>query len=245
MELRRWLKLTEWIQLSWYGAMYSKQKQKQILTHLTSTVFVFKLYFTFKSSMFQMSFTMIRLFVVIISLFFAVMLTSSILQFFVDLVALGRLVSFSAAFSLYIIGCGLAVHFFSSTILKLAKLQRTSSRNLSESQNEVTLNQRQQKLADLATKSMMLFGIQIGSSIITGVLGWAFSFVLRGSLVSLDVTFNLFCAYCQFAFAEMHYRKCCGFCDDKFRDMMSNRIRRSVSVVSPSTGQSKTLERIS
>ena len=203
---------------------------------------ILKLYLTFKSSTFQMSLTMIHSFIVIILLIFVVGLSGSILGLFSELLVFGLLLSFSALF-LYIFGCSLAVYFFVISILSVAKLQRPSSPNLNESQNEVTLNPRQQKLVELATKSMMLFGIQMGSSIlITAVLGWAFPFVLRGPVVSIDVTFNLFCAYCQFGFAAMRYRKCCGYCDDKFRDMMLNRIKRRIFADSLSTGQTQTLE---
>ena len=201
--------------------------------------FILKLYFSFKSSAFEMSRTLIRWFSVIVVMFFALNLTLNMLFCFfeVDVRILSILTS-----TVYIAGCFLAVWFFANNLLKLAKLQCTTSlHDLSVLQNDVKLSVRQQKLVDLATKSMMLFAIQMGSTILCIViLATGFPSFLRSSFVSIDIIINLLCSYYQFAFAQKHYRKCCGFCDDKFEDITIKWIKRRIFVFSLSKNQAET-----
>ena len=108
---------------------------------------------------------------------------------------------------------------------------------------DMKLKPQQQKLAALAIKSMLLFVIQISSTIfISCILSFAFPRTLWEAFYVIDLTINYFCAYLQFAFAMEHYRKCCGFCDDKFRRIMFNRIKREMSNHSTSQSQAKTGE---
>ena len=200
---------------------------------------ILKLYLTFKSSAFEMSLNMIRLFAVIVATFIVVISTGGIL--FVFGVYFGPL--YFIQWGLYIIGCALAVYFFASNLLKLAKLQceATSPRDLSVLQNEIKLTVRQQKSADIATKSMMLFAIQMGSTIFfLLIVMTAFPMELRAIFASFDIPLNLFCSYFQFAFAQKHYRKCCGFCDDKFQGIMMKWIKRKIFTHSLSRSQAKT-----
>merc|ERR1719242_2774511 len=89
---------------------------------------------------------------------------------------------------------------------------------------------------------MMLFGIAMASTILINILSFCVQFDLRFNFFALDSTVNLLCIYLQFSFANNHYRKCCGFCDGKCRDYVSERNRKmihkhSVSMsVSPSNG---------
>ena len=207
--------------------------------------FILKLYLTFRSSAFEMSQTMIRLFALIVIMFFVLSSTGNILFVFFE-------ISFEPLFFstwiLYIFGCVLAVYFFATNLLKLAKLQgqamspRTPSpSDLSVLQNDIKLSPRQQKSVDLATKSMMLFAIQMGSTIvILMILMFAFPIEFRAPFACFDITLNLLCSYYQFGFAQKHYRNCCGFCDDKFQGIMLNWIKRRVVMHSLSRSQAET-----
>ena len=202
--------------------------------------FILKLYLTFRSSAFEMSRMMIRLFALIVIMFFVFSSTGNILFVFFEISF--ETLSFSS-WILYIFGCVLAVYFFATNLLKLAKLQgqAMSLRDLSVLQNDIKLSPRQQELVDLATKSMMLFAIQMGSSIcVLLILMPAFPFEFRAPFACFDITLNLLCSYYQFAFAQEHYRKCCGFCDDKFQGIMLNWIKRRILIHSLPRRQAKT-----
>lgn len=193
---------------------------------------VLKLYLTFKASAFEMSLIMIRLFAVIVSTIIVFSFTFSTLRFIYGFHGEAAPYCWALLFScmfLYILGCFLAVYFFASNLAKLAKIQGTSLRNLSAQRTDMKLNPRQQMLADLATKSMMLFAFQIGSTIfISFVVAFAFPQILRRSIYCFDFAINLFCAHLQFAFAENHYRICCGCSDDMFRGFMLNWVKRKI-----------------
>lgn len=193
---------------------------------------ILKLYLTFNSSIYRMSSTMIRLFTVIVVMFFAISLTYSILVFVFGFTwpaapYCWALLSFSLL--LYIVGGIFAVYFFASKIVTLAKIQETTVKDLNTTQNDIKLNRHQQQLSDLAAKSVMLFGIQIISTCVIAVtLGLLFPAAFKPCFLSIDFTINLFCAYLQFGFAENHYQICCGKCDERVRGVVSNRTKRKI-----------------
>ena len=200
---------------------------------------ILKLYLTFKSSAFEMSLNMIRLFAVIVAMFIVLISTGGIL--FVFEVYFEPL--FFITWGLYIIGCALAVYLFASNLLKLAKLQgeAMSPSDLSVLQNEIKLTVRQQKSVDIATRSMMLFAIQMGSTMFfLLIVMTAFPMEIRALFVSFDIPLNLLCSYFQFGFAQKHYRKCCGFCDNKFQGIMLNWIKGRIFTHSLTKSQAKT-----
>ena len=194
------------------------------LVSILCTVIV-KLYLTFKQTAFKMS--MIRLNMVI-PIFCMFMLTYSVLHFIFGVYGLGWVLLLSS-FLLYIAGCFFAVYCFVTRLLALAMFQATTPRNMDVAPGDRSLNLNQQQLADLATKTMMLFGFQITSTIlIICALALALPWVMRRNVYCIDITINLFCSYLQFAWAEKHYRKCCGCCDDIFRSVTSKWIRRKI-----------------
>ena len=195
---------------------------------------ILKLHVTFKSSSYRMSLTMICLFAMIVLLFVILSLVFSIFVYLFECSQSIRfpVLCFPVFFSglvVYSLGCSLAVYAFVCRLLNLTKIQEISSRNLNVSPKNMQLKPQQQKLADLAMKSMILFAVQIASSILACILAFGFSRTLWDAFFAIDLTINYLCAYMQFAFATKHYRKCCGFCDDKFRAIMLERIKRKVS----------------
>ena len=187
--------------------------------------FILKLYITFKPSCFRMPLTMIRLFAGIVAICALSGYLWSVLLCFCKTHSAALLFCFAFV---YVMGCVLAVYFFAINLLKLAKLQgqAMSSRNLNVLQHDIKLSPRQQNYVDLATKSMMLFAIQIGSTIFNiFIFSLAFPRWLSPLFTTLDVNVNLLCSYYQFGFAQKHYRKCCGFCDNKFQGIMMNWIK--------------------
>merc|ERR1719242_283280 len=115
----------------------------------------------------------------------------------------------------YLIGCILAVYFFVSNLHKLAKSRVTSTQILSISPKGIELDQQQQRLSDLSSKYMMLFGFAMTSTILFIILGLCVPLQLRFNIFILDLTVNLWCIYLQFSFVSDHYRMCCGWCDGK------------------------------
>ena len=188
--------------------------------------FILKLYFSFRLSAFEMSLNMIRLFSVIVFMIFVLNLTVNILfsisffgVVFDILIVLGAI--------LWIIGMVLAAWYFVTNLIRLAKQQ--SSWDLNMMQNDSKLNPNQQELVDLVTRSMLVFAIQMGSTIVlVMILGAAVPALWTPPFISIDIIINLLCSYCQFAFAQKHYRKCCGFCDNKFQNIMLDWIRKRI-----------------
>merc|ERR1719471_103063 len=64
----------------------------------------------------------------------------------------------------FAVGSFLAVKLFVSNPSKLAKSRATSVRDLTVHHKEVNLDESQQKLVDLATKFMLLYGIAVLST---------------------------------------------------------------------------------
>merc|ERR1711879_470777 len=93
---------------------------------------------------------------------------------------------------------------------------------------DIELDKKQQKLSNLSSKYMMLFGIATSSTILSQILSFCVEFTLRRNFWILDYTVNLLCIYLQFSFAKDDYRKCCGFCDGKCRDYVSDRNREKI-----------------
>lgn len=192
-------------------------------------IVILKLYLTFKSSAYQMSLTMIRLFGAVVSMNFVFMFTYCTLMFVFGSTGPFLTVLFFSLPVLYITGCALAVWFFISNLLRVTKAQVISPRNINVAQKDVTLNTIQHRMTDLASKSMMLFVIQIGSTLfITLTVGFALPETIRGPIFPIDVSINLFCAYLQFAFAEKQYQRCCGCCDKRMRNITLNRTKRKI-----------------
>lgn len=205
---------------------------------------ILKLFITFNSSVYRMSRTMIRLFAVVVVLIFLCTLTASILELLVQ--DLREQPFFTALFLfnffLYSVGCLFAVYVFVRDLLKLAETQRTSICNSGVTGKDMELTAKQQKLVNLATKSMMLFAIQLGSTMfIQVIVMWLFPIEVRGPFVAVDITLNLFCAYCQFGFSERHYQKCCGFCDRKFQGITLDWITKRIASQPLSENQTNTL----
>ena len=190
-------------------------------------IFVLKLYLTFKESAYRMSSLMIIVFSVIMCIMFICILLISSFFFWVPFSvwfwAHNTLVVLCA--TLYLVGCVLAVYFFISNLSKLAKARRISLYKSKVRQEDIKLNPQQQQLSDIAY--MMLFVIEIGSTIFNMILILAVNVTsgLRVTMFSIDAFVNLFCIYLQFAFAENHYRKCCGYCDRRFRGAIAMRTR--------------------
>ena len=204
---------------------------------------ILKLYLTFKSSIYRMSSTMISLFTVIVLLCIIISLMFHFVVYGLECSNNIRFSLFALYGVVYLLGCSLAVYSFVKTLFAVTKTQETSFRNLNVAPEKMKLKPQQQKLVDLAMKSMILFAIQIASTIcITSILSFAFPWSLRDATYVIDLTINYLCAYLQFAFATKHYRKCCGFCDDKFRGIMLKRIKREIANHLSSQSQPKTVE---
>ena len=189
---------------------------------------IVKLYLTFKQTAYEISMIRLAGLGTVVPTFCIFMLTYSVLRFIFGLHGLGWVLLLSS-FLLYIAGCFFAVYCFVSRLLALAMFQATTPRNRDVAPGDRTLNLNQQQFADLATKTMMLFGFQITSTIsITFALALALPWVMRRNVYCIDITINLFCSYLQFAWAEKHYRRCCGCCDDTFRNITSKWIKRKI-----------------
>merc|ERR1712217_176264 len=109
-----------------------------------------------------------------------------------------------------------------------AKLRVHSTQNLSVNPKDIELDKQQQKLSDLSSKYMMLFGIAMASTILFQIVSFCVHFNLRSIFYSLDFTVNLLCVYLQFSFANIHYVKCCKWCDGKCKDYISRRNKRMI-----------------
>lgn len=189
--------------------------------------FILKLYLTFKASIYRMSMTMIRLCAVIVLMCIIISIMFSFSMFFFGFSGITFAVFFFGFF-VYGIGCCLAAYAFISTLLRVAKAQETTYRDLTVAMEDIKLKPQQKRLADLAMKSTMLFTFQMGSTFTFIIVAFAFPPTLWDTPYVIDMTINLFCAYLQFAFAEKQYQKCCGFCDEKFEGIMLVRIKRRI-----------------
>ena len=195
-------------------------------------IFVLKLYLTFKESVYRMSSLMMIVFGVIICVMFICILVISSFFFWVPFSVWfwAHNTLFILCTTLYVIGCVLAVSFFISNLSKLAKARRISLYKSSVRKEDIKLNPQQQQLSDIAAKYVMLFSIEIGSSLFSMMLVLAVNVTsgLRVTMFTIDVFINLFCIYLQFAFAGNHYRKCCGYCDRRFRGAIAMRTRTAI-----------------
>ena len=134
-----------------------------------------------------------------------------------------------SVFFLYAIGCIFAVYFFVSNLSKLTKAQAISMKNLNvQSVRNIELGPQQQRLSKLSSKYTMLFGFAILSTISLILLSFTVHWHLRTIFNAIDQSVNLWCIYLQFSFAKKHYDKCCGFCDEWFRDYGLKRTRLMV-----------------
>ena len=215
-------------------------------------ILVLKLYLSFKSSVYEMSVTMIRLFVVIILLtcicafsivIMAVFIVSThsphdpeskTILYFVQQIPItipnhGLIIFFwvlviSGLALFNITGC-LSMFYLLRTILKLATEQKTAGRDLNVTQYAIKLKGKYE-----APKSMMLSTVFFQSWMVCyAIEGLVVPNTLRPSIWSIEISINLLCAYFQFSFAEKHYQQCCRCCDKKLRGFISNLMKRNES----------------
>lgn len=205
-------------------------------------IFSRRLYVIFKDTVYRMSSAQIIMFKVIEWVGLIAWIVFSVLVSFTSLWR-NRIVQsmLYVVLCLYMIGCILALHLFVLNLSRLAKtLGITSNLRMivTDSQNgrtskpdDIKLRPQQRDLSNLAAKSMLLFMIAIGSTIISDVIiafGINFNSGLRDCIYDWDLCVNLWCIYLQFAFAKDHYKKCCGCCDRRLRRWTSKETQRRI-----------------
>ena len=198
-------------------------------------ILILRLHSTFKDTAYRMSPALISFFIIILSVFSAIVVVSLILYWMMDYsIWWETIIQMALAMSLlvvFVIGCFSALCYFVSTLNTLAKTQGKKHRIFdTSSADDIALNEHQQALSDLAAKFMMLFGIAIMSTMLSPLLLYAInqSSGLRSAVIAVDITINLNCLYLQFSFAKNQYLKCCGCCDRNCRRFISKRTQRSI-----------------
>lgn len=203
--------------------------------------FIVRLYMTFRQSAYQMSTALMVTFSTILVLYVLLCTPLSILYVFDRSLGHYTLVLselFIVVCFLYLFGCIFAVYFFISNLSKLAKALITSPR-VSVVENEyviekrptdIELNGKQQDLSHLSSKYMLLFSAAMTSTMVVCVLALAIpsQISLRGTLISLDLCVNLWCVYLQFSWAQKHYKRWCGWCDERAKKYGMKRTRRMI-----------------
>ena len=196
---------------------------------------VTRLYVTFQASSLRMTKTTVYTFVIIFALLFiAAILVCTGHAFLVykyggDVI--GELVVYPMAalfYILYVIGSALSVRLFVVNLSKIAKMQRSSLSecSISPKAKDMSLNSKQLNLLHLSAKYILLFFVAIASTLLAYLLIIVLSFECRGLFMSFDLCINLFCLYLQFAFAKMHYKRCCGWLDARCRSMVLKRAKK-------------------
>ena len=204
-----------------------------------------RLYLTFQASVMKMTKMTVRVFAIIFVLVFvSIILTvfgytsfntsSSHWNLF--------LFSFISGLSIYIVGCALAVRIFVVNLSTVAKLQSCSHRDVSPKAEDISLNEKQQRLLHLSAKCILLFFVAIFFSGCTFFFVFIVTYEFRGLFGAIDLCVNLHCMYLQFAFATKQYQKCCGYLDSRCREMEMKRMKRTIHKDSISmTGQLATM----
>ena len=155
---------------------------------------IFRLYISFRGSVYRMSKPLILIFSVIMVIDSAGWIIFSLFYVYIKPIPLLGL----SLLLLYIIGSILAVHYFVSNLKKVALARESTLQNLNLDQ--IKLDQKQQELSDFSAKYMMLFALAIVSTIIADIL--ALLIVNRGSglrapIWALDICINLYLMYCD------------------------------------------------
>ena len=175
---------------------------------------IIRLYITFKGSAFGMSSILILVFSVIMVLGSVGWIVFSALFVYTGLDH--DKLYFLAYFCvfLYVVGGNLAVYFFVSNLMEIAKLRETTMRDPSIDEKDIELNIQQQGLSDLSAKYIMLFALAIVSTFLLNILAL---FVnedsgLRSLFCAADLAVNILMLYLQFVFGRrktMKYEEQC------------------------------------
>ena len=190
-----------------------------------------RLYVAFQGSALKMTKMTVYVFTLIIVLAFVLMIlavseytsfqtSSSYSTLFLCSLLLGVCV--------YIVGCALAVRILVVNLSTVAKMQTCSHRDVSPKAEDISLNEKQQKLLHLSAKYILLFFVAIFSTTFILFLSFIVSHELRGLFGAIDFCVNLLCMYLQFAFAAEQYQKCCGYLDSRCREMEMKRLKRDI-----------------
>lgn len=131
-------------------------------------------------------------------------------------------------FFLYITGSALSVRLFVANLSKIAKMQRCSQDDASPKAQDTSLNSKQLTLLNLAAKYILLFFVEIMSTLLTYFLIIMLSFECRGLFMSVDLCVNLWCLHLQFALAKKHYQKCCGCLDSCCKAVVLRRTKKAI-----------------
>ena len=209
-------------------------------------VLVLRLHLTFKESSLKMSKHSLYFFAIMFVILFVLIFVAAVGWYFINLNdQIGWILSsaFVPCCLLYICVCALAVRLFVNNLSVIAKMQNRSQRDVTAKAEDISLNDKQLELLNLAAKYILLFFVAILSTIVTFFLTFIVSLVFAGIFISIDLSVNVLCLYLQFAFAANHYGKCCGYLDSRCRAMVLKRTKKemhkeplSVSNMSPRSG---------
>ena len=210
-------------------------------------VLVLRLHLTFKGTSFEMSQHSLYSFAIMFVVLLVLIIVGTVgLCFFYLNDHIGWILFLSAAIPgtfLYCCVCALAVLLFVSNLSVIAKMQNSSQRDVSPRAEDLSLNDKQLKLLNLAAKYILLFFVAIFVTIFTFFLIFIVSFTFGSIFVSIDLCVNLLCLYLQFAFAANDYGKCCGCLDSRCRAIVLERTKKdmhkestSVPNMSPRSG---------
>ena len=131
-------------------------------------------------------------------------------------------------YGLFLIGSALAIGFFVGNLSKLAMLRSNSARDLSITEDAISLDKHQQRLSDLSARYLLLFLIASTSTVLCSVLSYLVLGNLAGVFISMDSCVNVVCLYLQFGFAQDYYHRFCGYCNGRCIVVISQRMRRSI-----------------
>jgi len=195
---------------------------------------VLRLHITFSKSIFKMTRRKYSTFIFL----FALLLVLAVM----GIAAFGRhetsdlwfhigMMSFGLFFVSFFIGSALAVIFFVGNLSKLAKARVDAMRRLHVADNEIALDEHQQRLSDLSARYMMLFFVAFLSTILFVQLSNALGAVgghdeVAFAVATPDFCINLLCLYLQFGFARDDFHRCCGCLDRKCRAGVAKRARK-------------------
>ena len=196
-------------------------------------VLVLRLHLTFKGTSFEMSKHSLYFFAIMFVVLFVLIIVAAVGTCFVYLNhQIGWILLLSAfipGIFLYICVCALAVRLLVNNLSVIAKMQNRSQRDVTAKAEDISLNDKQLKLLNLAAKYILLFFVAILSSIFTVFLAFFIvSWIFGGIFASIDLCVNLLCLYLQFAFAANHYGKCCGYLDSRCRAMVLERAKKEM-----------------
>ena len=113
----------------------------------------------------------------------------------------------------FVIGSILAVRYFVKSLSKLAQSQVDTPK----------LAATRQRLIDLSTKYLLLYGIALFSTILSAATCYILWNSMWGILSAIDYCINLLALYLQFASAQKLYRRCCGCLDRQCKKIVHDR----------------------